>query len=1137
MLINLTTDIRFNTDDDTLDLSIREALPLVAYGLLRVLDLSELNLDRITSKSNTRAAFSKFTIGALLPSKDAFDREWLSHVFYCWTHFAAHTFQRLHFEEVFRCSQHPTLVYTKNLARNAFPGMGMLLVRLHATKVITLPATFHWPSKRDDYPFDLLSREMCAPSELLSFFRSLVPPNLQREEGSDDAFGRNSTNQYRAEWLGTRGTKVLLALGWHSPEDMNLAECVKISKVIKEVRLLKALTGTMSTLLNVIKAKFGDRAPLDGGAWMSDRRTVIHEAQRSKSHSTFSEKITHSIIQKTSDFSSLYKALVEASQSAGNFENFKRRYDARETRFSGNYDFTTWFKLHEVYFKMKKFEAKKKRKNSLGVLGLYLFYYLPAWFDAHPDTILEYPTEPNKLVAGVFLTRWIDSEQVLPIPFIDFVRARADALEHTGQSHYTLLNQVKAFFDFLEENAALLIGCENFKNQFVAYDFPSSSRPQITNKRAIPRRMFAPYIQYVWAIKSYFDLVVDRMLDETLASDKFDRLSRPLSVIDTYSETANSMGYIPVIFYDKRCIPVRYIPYVPVSAWYKLKDGRYLKLACPHAINQILCALITGLRHNHIQWLDARNFDRFVKDDDEQFTQLYMNTDKVKKTGWTPEVNIEAIQILRSQKKWRDLISSDAFDELHFYNGNEDSSYDPILPLFSYGPSGMPHDDNLYMLAWFDILAGFQGFAVDLFGDTEIARKNLVKFLPPKVYYDLENLAEAQQEWSSTEGLVLEDNPRVKLIPRSNITPHSSRVSVVTHSMTFLPPDVIGQYLTGQTAATVLHYYKPEPEVDRVALAHQGMHMRDLALQQQAVEAITAPNESSVHHIQADVNSALARSIKFNLEGTIADYGCISLIMRNEDQPGIDVLRDRGIGSIAFNKTEICPYDNNCPESVIKMLRGMRRCSLCPAAVRSIDHLPAIAAKKKQMVEIILAIDRKLDAVDATKKYTDTDLDLLERDRQRHAEDIAGWEASEQMLEAQRSRIAAGADERRWLVEKPEIIREDLQKVETPSSGASYLATRLAECVSYPGFQSETIKSMLDIARRRILASVGQLDAALSTTIPVDPAAECAGLIRSLVEANGLTTNDVIGLLDTEKHLELTTKPSVLGIGYDEAAY
>lgn len=1135
MLLNLTTEIRFHADGTALDSAIRTALRAVADGMLRVLGLSNVNPEHITSANNIRGSFAKFTYSALLNSHEPLGQEFLIEMFHVYRDYPADKIPSAVFENLFRCQRHQSLKYTKVHARESRPGIGFTLLQLHVMKIITLPPTFNWPSARDNEAYEALSSELCKPNELLTYIRSLVPPHRRMDTPADPTFGRAANDKERAQYLCSKGAKVLLALGWHRMEDMALEECNDLAIACKK-NGLKSVTTVMYELFNALKAKFGSRVPFDGHQWMHKRnralRSAVAEHTKAKSFLTEANTI---IGKKAKSLDAFYIKLLDADQSVGNFDFVAKMNSEGEIPLANKHDFSKWFQLHKTYFKITRYESKQKIKNRLGILGLYLFYYLPSWFEAHPNSGIEYPDEPNKLLPGLFISRWIESDQILPVTLTEFVSSRAKSRNHDSTTQYGTLSAINSFFDFLEENSHILPGCNNFQNQLTKYDFPRTGRSYGTNKRAIPRQLFAPYIRYLWSIKAYVDRINERILEGSLVSKDCDALSGSFSFIDTFGMSATMLEYVPLVFFNNRCIPIRYLPFKPMFAWYKLKDGRHLRLACPHGINQIICALLTGLRHNHIQWLDVRTFDKLVQEDDVEFTKLYVNTDKVKKSSWAPEVNMSVIEVLRSQKQWRELIGDEQFSELHNYNGNNDSEYESILPLFSYTPAGAPHNDSLYLREWSDLLAAFQGFAPEMLGNSPHAKKQLIRLLPPKIRYGDLNLKASLRQWSSTNGLQLEDNPKVDLLPRSDITPHSSRVSVVTHTMTFLPPEFIGLNITGQSLGTVLHYYKPDPEDARLALVHQGMRMRELSLQEQAVATVVDPENNSAHHIQVDVNSALARSIKANLEGAIADYGCISLIMRDGDTAGIDVLRERGVSTVAFNKTELCPYDNNCPETIVKMLRGVRRCSLCPCAVRSIDHLPAIAAKKKQVLEMVLVLDHKLDDQDAASKYTDTELDLLESDRQRLGEDIAGWEACEQMLEVQRTRIAAGADTRRWMVEKPSIIQEDLRKIETQNAGTTYLLSRLAESVSYPGFQSEHIKSMIDIARRRILARAGDLNAALSGEIPIDPAAECAGLIRAFVEANGLTTPEVVSLLDTDLHLRSIAKPTILGVGYEES--
>ena len=137
----------------------------------------------------------------------------------------------------------------------------------------------------------------------------------------------------------------------------------------------------------------------------------------------------------------------------------------------------------------------------------------------------------------------------------------------------------------------------------------------------------------------------------------------------------------------------------------------------------------------------------------------------------------------------------------------------------------------------------------------------------------------------------------------------------------------------------------------------------------------------------------------------------------------------------------------------------------------------------------------------------------------RIAEELAGWKLSEEVLDKTRRRIAMGQESRRWVVQKPEVILLDLQRVEAPSNSTAYLISRLGECISYPTCESPTIRARFDMFRRELLARSGDSRKALDTSISSDPAAECAGLLRSVVEANGLDFQQVIDLLEGDGHL------------------
>jgi hypothetical protein len=357
---------------------------------------------------------------------------------------------------------------------------------------------------------------------------------------------------------------------------------------------------------------------------------------------------------------------------------------------------------------------------------------------------------------------------------------------------------------------------------------------------------------------------------------------------------------------------------------------------------------------------------------------------------------------------------------------------------------------------------------------------------------------------------------------KSLITPHSARVTVVSQYSTLLPAETIGSRITGQTPGVVYHYVKLDEEQLRTEQTHQAMHLRERAYRSE-FEALVSDDPGSKRYIRADdVNSNFARSLRTDLQETLVSYGCVSITMNEDATSGLDVLRETRAANAAENKTEICPYGNHCPPEVIKQWRGTRRCGLCQYAVRSVDHLQAVSAKVKEFTETLDDLTAKVEAAltAVPPPYSDAELDRLDEERSRLAEELTGWRLCEEVLDAARNRIARGQDIRRWVVQKPEIILQDLQRVQAPSNLSSYLLSRLGECIAYPTCESPQIRARFDVLRRELLARSGQVRQAFDRTVPPNAAAECAGLLRTVVEANRLDYKDVVTLLEGNGHLE-----------------
>jgi hypothetical protein len=314
---------------------------------------------------------------------------------------------------------------------------------------------------------------------------------------------------------------------------------------------------------------------------------------------------------------------------------------------------------------------------------------------------------------------------------------------------------------------------------------------------------------------------------------------------------------------------------------------------------------------------------------------------------------------------------------------------------------------------------------------------------------------------------------------------------------------------------------KDDLEAEQV---HQAARMRNAVLKG-TFEPFLKGGGASTTFIHADnVNSNLARSMKSDLEETIAAHGGMCISFSERVKGGVDLLRETGCAEVTFNKTEVCPYGNNCPSDVVKELNGLRRCGLCPYAVRFIDHLPAVMAKKRQVADAVDELESMLaaDLKTLNAKYTPEELDFFDAERGRLCEELSGWMLNEEVLEVMRQRIASGQDARIWTVQRPEIIERDLRRVSVQTSESEYLLARLGECIAFPILESPQVRARFDLLRRELLARAGKIREAFALS-PVDPTLECAGMLKSIVASSGLTISQVANLLESD--VQMTNLP------------
>ena len=1119
-MMNLTSNtIVFNFSGSELSASVSAAMKLAAQQHLILSGLQAVNFDSITTKTHLRAAFAKFVMGRVLQDDNRrFDRDYVENALEAYEAKAGHVSSEL-FDCVMCADQSGDYSYKRSYAATLKSGLGLFLVALHSSGAITLPHSFRWPQMRQEGSSDC-RREIgrLVASELLSFVRSL---NTQADSLPHPAFGAIGGDRKRREWFLCSASKLLLSLGWHKPEDANLVDLLR-HKEAEGAFYTGGMHFAYRALLDVLNLAFPGRIRVSSDDWTQALNESRNRRLRADAGISATKALRH--IFESGEWSDhdLIEAASNLAATWGKPESIRSLAQLPGLDVDIKAVSKLWVDLEDLFVSKVARESYREIYRAIGWWNIYLFYYISYWFSAHPHTCWVFPSTPSRLTKSVFVSRLLPTDEDTPVTFIEFMNAQAERRGWTGNSYYSLILQLSRFFDFVERYSDEIAGCEGFTQPLSPHDYPRTSGSRGTNKRPLPRRLFGATLDYYEALIAHQRVVLEKIISGEICESGIKKLEAGGNVIDTYA-TSELVGYVPLLFSSGKALPLQFIPNVLNLRWRVVRGDRRLRIPHPHALHQNLVALHTGLRHNHIQWLDRDRFDAHVDESDTDFSQLFVNTDKQMTKPWIPIVSFRVIEILRAQREWCELIEDVEFHCEHFYNKNPKTKWPKFRPLFAYTKDGKPHPDDMYGEVWGAVLCGLQGITQELLGIGDGRR--LLRLLPPGHTPSDSVLVEKLRAYGAGFTKMGQSCP---LRVYTDSTPHSSRSSVVSQYISFLPADLIGRRITGQKPATVAYYVQVDPDVLEDDQVRQAARMREAALRN-AFEPIVTEERSTTAYIHADqVNSRLARSMRADINETIIAHGGISISFNERRKVGLDLLRETSPTNVAFNKTEVCPYGNNCPPNIVKELEGMRRCGLCPYAVRFIDHLPAVVARKRQVADAVDGLESVL-ASDPTKlnsKYSTEELEALEADRCRLCEDLTSWILVEEVLEVMRQRIAAGRDTRKWTAQRPEIIERDLRRVSVQTTESEYILARLGECIAYPMLESVQIRARFDLLRRELLARAGKVREAFAGS-SIDPAAECAGMLRSLVESRGLTLLQVASLLEGDAHLADLPKTSL----------
>ena len=974
----------------------------------------------------------------------------------------------------------PSLVQLGNVRQ----GLSFALMRLWSKGHILFPLNFL--AYVHSHYVDLAASQN---AEVALYFRNLALGKLKREESQPGL-----RPQERKSLL-LDGQRLFWATDWHSFEDIDLQDLARAQAAIYAVRLGAyefAIPNFASIpsgiILNELKGPLARRVKLSQRDYENYATTLDNEMRKYRIRRTFNggangsdnESLLHPDPNKLTD-QSIIEFLQAASVGQGARQHGWLGVDSSFPSLQflkvpgGARD---WVSLLNEFLSHwdKRFESRAKRK-ALSAFSDYLFVYLPWWCLAHPDSNVKYPSAPKDFNRYVFAKTSIPSAEdsnnsplTRPLPFLSFVEKLFSTKTPRGIAQKAAFD----FFQYLEEEYGGSSSPEirerfgdEFANPFKEHDVHHEDRSKAIRAERLPHRVYLYLRKYMYAIESYLT-VFQEVTNGSNEQNPYDQsLFIDIDKFDLCCPFVTHAGAVHPI----TTVPTAYLIFAgPILM--REKEGKTRAVDRMITLSPLRLLILmgeVGLRGAAARYLDRITFSKFETGDSELFAkQLYVNTDKTRPKPYTTWVTPSVWDVLLREQTFASAVVDQRFADPVPYMGRSNSRFAPVYPLFLGAGSakyGWPVNDSTYRIYWKLCLYGFQIWYNSITGE----KIELVVRKPGCGDGAPQNLRDLETNWTTI------------------YTPHSLRATVISERTSIMPFDLNAE-LVGQTSATVAAYYA-QPDIEELSqtlelsaqLLDHGWGQG--ALEKVVSELLVARNRGYIH--PSDPNSSLRQAVHEDRMRAAEKHGFISIGLMNQSEvdselgtdakspkvgTGLDLLKDVSANQLSFWDTHICPCDDDCPAEVLPLIFQRKRCGLCPYAIKSLDNLPAIQAKKHQlesrartakaMAQVLR--DKGAAEVEIQENLDQADLDMLE---------AIGWHIAEHVLldKHKKLRDTDGGEPTIYQVNDPVLLREKVVRIALPGTEVDRLLQRLGEANAYPSLQDQEIQEQARRIKRIIL--------------------------------------------------------------------
>ncbi|PHN17222.1 hypothetical protein [Pseudomonas sp. ICMP 561] len=934
--------------------------------------------------------------------------------------------------------------------------------------------------------------------------------------------------------LYTRWTKLLLSGQVYCAGDLTPEYCMAVyregtgrKKPLVQYRVFQMLhfiAGEDASARQMVDEAVSTVRRQNAEAQKIDRESRKKPEAPSPSDRALSLAIEYGNGKRLLHLSSLFADVVKPYRLKSMFdkaEGSKKLYSAlpkKVAKFCAHLDET-----FRSYVKSKRLQREKNYILLLNLILAYLSTYLPNFFLARDGHLRDYPASLNDFDCTLYFTREANFvngvlvfTKVPPMTFLRFLEEFAKFNKWGNDTWYARVLCADEYCEWVEENRFTLAKADRFSNNFSSACYPPVKRRNGTVKRPIPRAYFGAFLSILYSLE-YLVMHLNLMADGVMPGLVRGKLYQPsLAELQESSEWQSMWGkgdgpltiidqtklnYCPIFYSDGKIYALKFIPRFYRILEYEL-DGRLQQRVVPNHVRltQLMCE--TGLRQQHIIWLDKDRYDCMLdRSSKSQLAPLFVSSDK-SHGEWTAIVGRHIMAVLDRQRKWYARCTAPGYEGKLWYGMKIDSKFGQFRPLFR-----MPLEkaEGWANYRFYPVMLSIlQYFIHCQLKDEQITELVVVRASK----WGEETAVEFTEEYFSK--ITVDD-----LV--SDYTPHGLRAGFVSEAVRFLPAWIVGQYMTGQTEPHVW-YYTVFEEDDLPS--HQRLLANYLLKNTDSLNAADAPELAAA---VIKLNERLAADIKADPVKAIKTHGLISLIGVKEDQTGIEVMRAKKGTGFAFNPTHICPFNNKCPKEVIEELGAGRPCGLCQYAIRGVSHLPAISAEKDKFKEEMAAVLRKLKHYKNLKRSA-TDRQVIEnlnQDHDTYAREAYSCEAIEQQL----YQMALGGQHSGFFVARKDELLEHFKRVEL--TDAEYVVKRLIDVQNFPDATSSELDTKFAYLRAVLLMREGDLESVLSVSEHT-PGVALASQIGSMVNSGAMDVMDVFRISQAAAKPLVPERPDLL---------